>query len=267
MTDEQYDAAEEDLLVRMQLMMERDSGHVEPIVLSPVLDDDSLDDPIVKSFSSERERAKDEYRVYCNIVKRRNHVPQSFSGTVLRLGCIRMGKVATRGDDIKASHPFVTCNLATYIGDDGRFDLVSFLELQRATFPTLYKLAVCLASVRTNEVGCERFFSTAGYVSCPRRTSLKVRNYECLATLKANIRNVFIDERWVVNQYLMMEHKKNWSDLDKDGDDLRVLKLERELLAESLGVSPDTLTETTMEEPVAVVQAVEVIEIDEVLGA
>jgi hypothetical protein len=157
MTDEQYDAAEEDLLVRMQLMMERDSGHVEPIVLSPVLDDDSLDDPIVKSFSSERERAKDEYRVYCNIVKRRNHVPQSFSGTVLRLGCIRMGKVATRGDDIKASHPFVTCNLATYIGDDGRFDLVSFLELQRATFPTLYKLAVCLASVRMNEVGCECF--------------------------------------------------------------------------------------------------------------
>ena len=223
-----------------------------------------MDDPIVKSFSSERERAKDEFRIYCNIVKPRKHAPRTYVGTVLRLGCIKMGKVETRGDDIKASHPFVTCNLSSFIGDDGRFNLVSFLELQRATFPTLYKLAVCLGSVRTNEVGCERFFSTAGYVSCPRRTSLKVRNYECLATLKANIRNVFIDEQWVINQYLMMEHKKSWSDLDKDGDDLRVLKLERELLAESLGVSPDTLVEAIEEEPVT---EVEVIEIDQVLAA
>jgi hypothetical protein len=44
----------------------------------------------------------------------------------------------------------------------------------------------------------------------------------------------------VVEQYLTMEKNKSWSDLDTD-DDMRVLTLEREMLAESLGVSPDTL--------------------------
>jgi hypothetical protein len=262
MDETQYDYAEEDLLTRMQLMMEKDSGHVEPMNLTPT-DHDSLDDPIVHSLSNERERAKDEFRVYCKVVKPRRHVPKSFVGSTLRLGCIQMGKVATRGDDIKASFPFVHCNLADFIDNDGRFDLVSFLGLQKAVFPTLYKLSVCLASIRSNEVGCERFFSTAGWVSCPRRTSLKVRNYECLATLKANIRNVFIDEKWVVNQYLMMEQKKSWADLDKEGEDLRVLNLERELLAESLGVGVESLPGVDEGEPIS---TTDVIEIDDELS-
>jgi hypothetical protein len=148
--------------------------------------------------------------------------------------------VLERGEDIKASPPFITCNLADYISDEGHFDLVTFLQLQEKVFPTLYKLAVCLAAIRTNEVGCERFFSIAGYVSCPRRTSLKVRNYECLASLKANIRNVYIDQQWVVDQYLLLEKKKSWAHLDSE-DDMLVLKLEREMLAESMGVSLDSM--------------------------
>lgn len=166
--------------------------------------------------------------------------------------------VGTRGDDIKVSGNFVTCNLADFISSDGRFNLVSFLDLQKGVFPTLFKLAVCLSSIRSNEVGCERFFSTAGYVSCPRRTSLKVRNYECLATLKQNIRNVYIDENWVVNQYLMMEQKKSWGDLDNE-DDMLVLNLERQMLAESMGVDPKSLLETEEENTC---ETAEVIEID-----
>jgi hypothetical protein len=161
-----------------------------------------------------------------------------------------------KGDDIRASAPFVTCNLSDFIGDDGRFDLVSFLELQKACFPTLYKLAVCLSAIRTNEVGCERFFSIAGYVSCPRRTSLKVRNYECLATLKANIQNVFIDEQWVVDQYLLMEKGRSWKDLDNKND-MEVLTLERELHAESMGVSPDALPPIIDLEPIINVEVAE----------
>lgn len=152
---------------------------------------------------------------------------------------IRMGKVLTRGEDIKALPPFVTCNLADFIGDDGRFNLVEFLKLQQIFFPILYKLAVCLASIRTNEVGCERFFSTAGYVSSPRRTSLNVRNYECLATLRSNMQNVYLDEDWVVKQYMTMEKAKSWNVLEST-EDMNVLNLERELLAESLGVSAAT---------------------------
>ena len=259
MNEEQYDFAVGDLLSRMQLMMERESGNMEPIVLSSSDDDDDSDDDELATinYSTERERANLEFQRYCKAVKKKGYRPQSYIGTTLDLGDIRMGKVGTRGKDIKAVG-LVTCNLADFIGDDGRFDLVGFLQLQSKSFPTLYKLAVCLASIRTNEVGCERFFSTAGYVSCPRRTSLKVRNYECLATLKANIRNVFIDEHWVVGQYMMMESKKSWSDLDSP-DDLKVLNLERELLAESLGVSTDTLAgldeeDTSMDEEVIVIE-------------
>ena len=54
------------------------------------------------------------------------------------------------------------------------------------------------------------------------------------------MQRVFIDETWVVEQYLTMEKNKSWGDLDMD-DDMRVLTLEREMLAESRGVSPDTL--------------------------
>ena len=242
MTLQQYYNAEDDLFGRMQVMQEREGNHVDALVLSGDSDDsDSLDDPIVRSISTYREKAKDEFRIYCNIVKaRKRNCPRTYVGTTLRLGSIQVGKVGERGDDIKAPPPFVNCYLVDFIGDDGRFDLVSFFHLERVCFPTLYKLSVCLASIRTNEVGCERFFSTAGYVSCPRRTRLNVRNYECLATLKSNLQRVFIDEKWVVDQYLAMEKKKSWADFDTD-DDMRVLTLEREMLAESLGVSPDTL--------------------------
>ena len=145
-----------------------------------------------------------------------------------------------KGDDIKATPPFKYCNLVEFIDDKGHFDILAFFHYQQDAFPTLYKLAVCLASIRTNEVGCERFFSTAGYVSCPRRTRLNVRNYECLAMLKSNMKQVYIDEGWVVDQYMRMEKAKSWKELDS-ADDLRVLNLERELLAESLGMDMEDL--------------------------
>ena len=103
-----------------------------------------------------------------------------------------------------------------------------------------YKLAVCLASLRTNEVGCERFFSTAGYVSDPRRTSLKVRNYEAITMLKRNMQYISIDEEWVVNQYLQHEQAKDW-DEDATSADILMFDLEREIQAHSMGVRVDQL--------------------------
>ena len=202
MTEQQYSHALEDLYCQIQLMQERESGHIVPIVLSSSDDtsDDDMDDPVVRSLSTERQQAVDEYGKFQNICKLKRYLPASYSGDVLKLGpCdmkrpISLGRVGTKGPDVVGHPPFVTCNFADFIGDDGRFDLVRFFKLQQASFPFLYKLSVCLASIRTNEVGCERFFSTAGYVSCPRRTSLNVRNYECLATLRANMQNVYIDE-------------------------------------------------------------------------
>ena len=81
---------------------------------------------------------------------------------------------------------------------------------------------------------------------------MKVRNYECLATLKANIQTVYIDEEWVADTYLTMEKNKSlWLALDT-GDDLEVLKLEHEMHVKSLGVSVDLLPpidEDLLEEP------------------
>jgi hypothetical protein len=248
MTDEQYKEAEQDLIGRLQLIKERDSGNIIVLDQESADDDDSacLDDPVVRSLSTEREQSLEEFRKYCNICKMQRNRPRSYTGPVLKLGpCdmrypIQMGKVAVKGDNLRGLPPFVVCNLADFIGDDGRFNLVGFLHLQKDAFPTIYKLAACLASIRTNEVGCERFFSTAGYVSCPRRTSLNVRNYECLSVLRCNMKQVYIDESWVVDQYLRMEKERSWSLLDSK-EDLRVLQLERELLAESQGVSIDSL--------------------------
>ena len=78
---------------------------------------------------------------------------------------------------------------------------------------------------------------------------MKVENYECLATLKSNIQRAFIDEEWVVNQYLLHEQKKSWKDIETTSD-MSVLTLEREMLAESLAVHPDTLPPITDCDPV-----------------
>jgi hypothetical protein len=246
----------------MQGIQERENGHV---AVAEAKDNDvetdtseeNFDDPCVRTHSTERDKALEEYRIYCNLCKKQRNRPKSYVGETLKLGHgtmpvpIEMGKVGNRGDDIRASPPFVSCNLADFIGDDGRFDLVQFLQLQQHCFPTLFKLAVGMSSVRTNEVGCERFFSMAGYVSCPRRTRLNVRNYECLSALRSNMQQVYIDEQWVVDKYMMMEKTKSWDALDAE-DDLRVLELERELLAESLGVSSATLEPIDREELVVV---------------
>jgi hAT family C-terminal dimerisation region len=247
MNKTQYEHAEEDLLTRMQLMRERESGIVVMVdTSSDDYDSECMDDPVVRCLSTEREKAKEEFRVFCNVCKMQRNRPRSYVGNTLQLGPkdmrapIVMGKVGVRGEDIRASQPFVTCNLADFINDDGRFNLAAFFHLQRECFPTLYKLSVCLASIRTNEVGCERFFSMAGYVSCPRRTRLNVRNYECLSALRSNMQRVYIDESWVVDMYLKMEKEKTWNELQAD-DDMRVLHLEQQLLAETLGCNVSAL--------------------------
>jgi hypothetical protein len=48
----------------------------------------------------------------------------------------------------------------------------------------------------------------------------------------------------ITMQHFQMEKTKSWKDFDA-GDDMRALTLERELLAESLGVSSETLPPIT----------------------
>jgi hypothetical protein len=63
------------------------------------------------------------------------------------------------------------------------------------------------------------------------------------------MQQVYIDEKWVVDKYIMMEKTKS-RDAWEAANDLRVLELERELLAESLGIKPESLPIIDREETV-----------------
>jgi hAT family C-terminal dimerisation region len=119
--------------------------------------------------------------------------------------------------------------------DGGYFDIIAFLTFNMKAFPFIYKLACCLASLRTNEVGCERFFSIAGYVSNPRRARLKVKHYETIAMLKRNMQQVYIDEGFVLREYMEMEKNKSW-DKDQTVSDEVVTNFESKAYAEDLGL-------------------------------
>ena len=249
MTDEQYVAAESELLSRLQVMRENESGSKTLIPKKGTGSGgedsiDTLDDEYDQPISSEHQAAYNEWIQYCRIVKAARKFPKKFKEEgLVQIGDIRFGIVEERGEDLDANHPFKKCNLADFIDSMGYFNLVKFVGMNRQSFPFIYKLACCLASMRMNEVGCERFFSIAGYVSNPRRTCLKVRHYEALAMLKMNMRRIYIDEDWVVQQYLSLERDKEWDELDARNDE-RVAALEAKLYAADGGVPVENYEET-----------------------
>jgi hypothetical protein len=184
MSNSQYDAAKTELLSRMQAMRENESGNRTLIPNSNGTGSggedsvDTLDDKYDLPILSEYQAAMNERIQYQRIVKKSNYFPKKLKKEgLVEIGDIRFGIVEERGEDLDASHPFKKCNLLDFIDEMGYFDLVKYFGFNQQSFPFIYKLSCCLAAIRTNEVGCERFFSIAGYVSNPRRTSLKVKHY------------------------------------------------------------------------------------------
>ena len=59
-------------------------------------------------------------------------------------------------------------------------------------------------------MACERFFSLSGYVSASRRTRLGVRTYERLCLLALILNTVYIDDEWVVKEYLRRCKEGAW---------------------------------------------------------
>ena len=58
------------------------------------------------------------------------------------------------------------------------------------------------------------------------------------------MQKIYIDESWVVEKYLQLEKTKGW-DAVETVDDMNVLNLEREMLAELEGVSTNKLPAVT----------------------
>jgi hypothetical protein len=237
MTNEQYTNAENDLVERLQTMREAEMGARSLVPKSPNKgQSDSDDDVYEQPVSSEQQAAMREWVNYCRIVKRGKNFPKKYKKgwNYLEIGEIKIGQPEEPGEDLEASPPFIKCNLADFM-KEGYFDLVLFLKFNKQAFPYIYKLACCLAPLRTNEVGCERFFSIAGYVSNPRRSRLNVRHYESIAMLKRNMQKIYINEDWVVHEYMTLEKSKGWDKMDTNNDKL-VTDLETELYANDLGV-------------------------------
>jgi hypothetical protein len=207
---EQYTKAETELVKRLQLMHENESG-VKALIATTqgsTTCTDAFDNEYEHPILSEQQEAYSKWWQYCSLVKGSWHFPKSFKPEgVLEIGPIRFSVVEEPGDDIDANPPFKKCNLADFIDKTGYFNLVKFLGFNCYFFPFHYKLSCCLAATRMNEVGCERYFSIAGYVLNPRRTKLKVQHYETMAMLKWNMQQIFIDEDWVVlEQYTALKN-------------------------------------------------------------
>ena len=156
------------------------------------------------------------------------------NGTKFEIGC---GPLVNRGVDLPSKK-----NLADYLDKKGRIDLLEFYQSHKDRFPNLFTIIQREASRRAVEVDCERFFGLSGYISQPRRSRLNVRNYERLAMLAYIMQNVFIDPKWVADEYLRRCKAGKW----KKGvaeDALKCFNLERIIDAEVFGLNmPDELT-------------------------
>jgi hypothetical protein len=73
--------------------------------------------------------------------------------------------VASKGKNLPSGK-----NLADYIDERGRMQLLKFFADHQKSFPTLWVLVQKKASRRVVKVGCERFFGLSGYVSSPWHT-------------------------------------------------------------------------------------------------
>ena len=58
--------------------------------------------------------------------------------------------------------------------------------------------------------------------------------------LKRNLQQIYVDEEWVVKEYMSLEKNKRWADEDNKNDVL-VAELEEELYAEDMGVNAEQL--------------------------
>ena len=119
-----------------------------------------------------------------------------------------VGKVAKEGKDLPSGK-----NLAPYLDLNGRMKLLSFHSDHKKMFPMVFSLMQKEASRHVVEVGCERLFGLAGYVSSPRRTRLNVRTYERLAMLSMIMQTLYIDPEWVATEYLCRSKDGSWDEV------------------------------------------------------
>ena len=135
--------------------------------------------------------------------------------------------------------------LGDYVNEKGRIDVLKIFEEHKKYFPTLWIIAQREATQQVVEVGCEQFFGLSGYISSPRRSRLGVRTYEHVAMLALIIQSVYIDNKWVAQQFIEQCKKGSWKKENTE-EALKCWNLERIIDAEQLG--KDTPSELKLED-------------------
>jgi hypothetical protein len=93
-----------------------------------------------------------------------------------------------------------------------RFDFGQFWLDHRADFPNLFKIAMKRASHQNNKVLSKTFLSHTGFLSCPLRSTTRSKHYLILVLNYHYVKEVYIDESWIVSEYLKRTKGKLWDD-------------------------------------------------------
>ena len=239
MTSDQYRRARQALLSQMQDHLDKKYPPVESSDSSASEDseDSESDEEVPDRVNTNHARAEEELSELQRWSKKK-YLPKVAKSTARVLvgneAEISIGPVEGRGKDLPSGN-----NLFDYVDKKGRFDTLAFFSDHKKTFPTLWIFAQKNASRRVVEVGCERFFGLAGYISSPRRTRLNVRTYERLAMLGFMVHRVYIDIEWVAREYLRRCKAGAWKKENTE-EALKCWNLERIIDAESMGLGAPT---------------------------
>lgn len=141
-----------------------------------------------------------------------------------RTPIIALGPVKRKGGNF----PQVRIMLITSI-KKGVYDIVKFQLDHKDLFPAVFHVGVGqLSSHLSSAVNCESFFSHAGHISDPLRSSTKVRTLERLVIAKHCLKHIYCCPKKVQKLYLKRKKANNW-DGDKERDDQMFLDIKRKM--------------------------------------
>ena len=234
MSSSQYIRARRYLVSLMQTILDRKSPANRVVDAMDDSDEpDSEDDELPEQINTNHDRAVLELEHFESYKMMKYHPEVANSNARVLKGDQRdiiVGPVLECGRDLPSGK-----NLADYVDCDcGRIDLVKLFEDHSKYWPTLWLVVQMYAHCRVVEVGCERFFSMSGYTSNPRRARLDVRSYERIAMLSHILRNIYIDDKLVAEEYSRRAKSGAWKKENME-EALKCWNLERILEAETFG--------------------------------
>ena len=234
MNEQQYNHAREDVVCPIQTELDRrnpvgfNAGNGSDSENS--LDGIQVDDENDNRRLAEREmRRLEQYKMqkYLPRLKMTHSLGNKDSkGRWIEIG---VGPVEKRGENLPSGN-----NISDYLDAKGRMDLLAFFKDHQQQFPNLFIVIQREIARRVTEAGCERFFGQSGYVSQPRRSQLGVRNYERLALLGHILQHVYVDPKFVAEEYLARCKRGAWKK-ENTLESLKCYNLERILEAKEMG--------------------------------